>query len=43
MNKKFHWFLFTDGYTVCTRGFSKQELKRAEQQHGKLIKKWLAE
>ena len=35
----FYWFIFTDGYEVCTRGLSKQELKAEERKHGKLIVK----
>ena len=35
----YYWFTFEDGYQVCVRGFSKQELKRETQKHGKLIKK----
>lgn len=36
---KYYWFTFADGYRVCTRGFSKQELQAEENKHGKLIKK----
>jgi hypothetical protein len=39
---KFYWFLFADGYRVCVRGFSKQELRIEEQKHGKLIEKLVA-
>ena len=34
-----YWFIFTDGYEVCTRGLSKQELRVEERKHGKLIAK----
>lgn len=36
---KYYWFTFTDGYRVCAKGFSKQELKIEELKHGKLISK----
>ena len=39
---KFYWFTFADGYRVCVRGFSKDELKRETAIHGALIKKELA-
>lgn len=42
MNKYF-WFTFEDGYRVCVRGFSKQELSVEESIHGKLVKKECAE
>lgn len=35
----YYWFIFTDGYEVCARGFNKQELQVQERKHGKLIKK----
>ncbi len=35
----FYWFYFEDGYAVCVKGFSKQELKVEERKHGKLVKK----
>lgn len=38
---KFYWFIFEDGYRVCTRGFSKQELAVEERKHGKLVSKVL--
>lgn len=38
---KFYWFIFEDGYRVCTRGFSKQELAVEERLHGKLVAKVL--
>ena len=38
---KFYWFTFADGYRVCTRGFSKQELAVEERKHGKLVAKVL--
>lgn len=38
----FYWYTFADGYSVCVRGFSKQELKVEESKHGKLTKKVLA-
>lgn len=39
---KYYWFLFEDGYRVCARGFSSQELKVEEQKHGKLVERRLA-
>lgn len=36
---KYYWFTFADGYKVCARGFSSQELEIEEQKHGKLILK----
>ena len=36
---KYYWFTFTDGYSVCVRGFSKQELRVEENKHGKLQRK----
>ena len=36
---KYYWFTFTDGYSVCVRGFSKQELRVEENKHGKLLRK----
>ena len=36
---KYYWFTFADGYKVCARGFSNQELEIEEQKHGKLILK----
>lgn len=35
----FYWFTFSDGYSVCVRGFSKQELRVEERKHGKLMQK----
>lgn len=29
---------FSDGYVVCVRGFSQEELAREEEKHGKLKK-----
>ena len=34
---KFYWYTFTDGYKVCVRGFSRQELSVEESKHGKLV------
>ena len=34
---KYYWFTFADGYRVCTRGFSAQELRVEESKHGKLV------
>ena len=28
---KYYWFTFADGYKVCARGFSSQELEIEEQ------------
>jgi hypothetical protein len=36
---KYYWFTFADGYRVCVRGFSTQELRVEERKHGKLVKK----
>ena len=36
---KFYWYTFTDGYSCCVRGFSKQELRVEERKHGKLVGK----
>lgn len=35
----FYWFEFEDGYRLCVKGLSKQELRVEEQKHGKVIKK----
>jgi hypothetical protein len=35
----FYWFTFADGYSVCVRGLSKQELRVEERKHGKLKNK----
>ena len=35
----YYWFTFTDGYRVCVKGFSKQELRIEERKHGKLVTK----
>lgn len=37
--KKFYWYTFEDGYSVCVKGFSKQELLIEESKHGKLVSK----
>ena len=36
---KYYWFTFADGYSVYSRGFSKQELRVEENKHGKLLRK----
>ena len=36
---KYYWFTFADGYSVCVKGFSKQELRVEENKHGKLLRK----
>ena len=36
---KYYWFTFSDGYSVCVKGFSKQELRVEENKHGKLLRK----
>lgn len=41
MNVKWYWYLFSDGYRVCVRGMSAQELKGEVARHGKLISKTL--
>ena len=38
----FYWFTFEDGYSVCVKGFSKQEMKVENRKHGKLISKVIA-
>lgn len=38
----FYWFTFEDGYSVCVKGFSKQEMKVENRKHGKLISKVMA-
>jgi len=35
----FYWFTFEDGYSVCVKGFSKNELKWEILKHGKLVSK----
>lgn len=35
----FYWFIFSDGYKACVRGYSKQELRIEERTHGKLLYK----
>lgn len=35
----FYWFEFEDGYRLCVKGLSKQELRIEENKHGKVIKK----
>lgn len=41
-NYNFYWFTFADGYAVCCRGFSRQELRSEVLKHGKLISQTLA-
>lgn len=36
---KYFWFTFADGYQVCARGFSRQELRIEESKHGKLVRR----
>jgi hypothetical protein len=36
---KYYWFTFEDGYRVCARGFSRQEIAVEESKHGKLVSK----
>ena len=36
---KYYWFTFADGYSVCTRGFSSQEMKVETSKHGELLGK----
>lgn len=36
---KFYQYTFADGYKVCTRGFSAQEMRVEVRKHGKLISK----
>ena len=36
---KYYWFTFSDGYSVCVKGFSKQELRIEENKHGRLLRK----
>ena len=35
----YYWFTFEDGYSVCVRGFSKQEMRVEIRKHGKLVSK----
>ena len=35
----YYWFIFADGYRVCAKGFSTNELKAEENKHGKLLTK----
>ena len=35
--KKFSWYTFEDGYRVCVRGFSAQEMRVEVRKHGKLV------
>ena len=36
---KYYWLEFADGYSVCVRGFSKQELKVEKSKHRKLLRR----
>lgn len=36
-SKTYNWYYFADGYYVCARGFSSNELKVEEQKHGSLV------
>lgn len=38
----YYWFTFEDGYSVCARGFSKNEMAHHTAEHGKLINKTIA-
>ena len=38
MNRYF-WFTFTDGYRICSKGFSSKGLSIEESKHGKLLRK----
>jgi hypothetical protein len=38
MAKAWTWYVFADGYRVCVRGFSKNELAWEERAHGKCIR-----
>lgn len=40
--KMFYWFIFEDGYSVCTKGFSKTEMAHEVRKHGKMVRKVLA-
>lgn len=35
----YYWYTFKDGYRVCVKGFSKNELAWEVKKHGKLITK----
>lgn len=35
----FYWFTFEDGYAVCVKGFSKQEMAVEVRKHGRLLSK----
>lgn len=39
---RYYWYEFTDGYSLCVRGLSKQELRVEENKHGKLVRKFEA-
>jgi HSP20 family molecular chaperone IbpA len=35
--KKYYWYTFADGYSVCVTGFSKNELKIEIAKHGVVV------
>ena len=39
ITKMFYWYTFEDGYAVCVKGFSKNELIRETRKHGCLVSK----
>lgn len=38
-SNNWYWFIFSDGYKVCTRGLDRIEKAAEERAHGKLVKK----
>ncbi len=36
--KKYYWYYFADGYSVCAAGFSKYEMKIEVSRHGKVVR-----
>lgn len=38
----YYWYVFKDGYCVCTKGYSKTELKHEIRKHGKVVNKHIA-
>ena len=35
----FYWFIFTDGYRCCARGFDRIEKQHIIAEHGKIVSK----
>ena len=38
MEITYYWYTFEDGYKVCVRGFSENELKIEIAKHGKVVR-----